>query len=68
MQQERSLNDATGLPGSLSSASAERFLTDTKRLVKRHMEDPHHVITDEEMQNIRVGLVPPVDGEREGSV
>jgi len=32
------------------------------------MEDPHHVITDEEMKNIRIGLLPPVEGEPGASV
>jgi len=41
----------------------ERFESDTQKIVRRHLEDPDHVITEEEMKNIRVGMTPPLDGE-----
>ena len=40
----------------------ERFESDTQKIVRRHLEDPDHVITDEEMQDIRVGMHPPEAG------
>lgn len=40
------------------SESSERFETDSKKIVRRHMEDEDHVISEEEMQNIRVGVTP----------
>ena len=38
----------------------ERFVSDTQKIVRRHLEDEEHQITDEEMANIRVGMNPPV--------
>ena len=57
----------TPLPGDFSSEnekkerrqSAESFESDTQKIVRRHMEDADHQITDEEMANIRVGMNPP---------
>ena len=42
-------------------AQDQSFQTDSEKLVQRHLEDPNHVITEEEMQNIRVGMTPPPD-------
>lgn len=39
--------------------SSDRFQSDTQKIVRRHLEDEDHVITDEEMENIRVGMTPP---------
>ena len=39
----------------------ERFESDTSKLTRLHMADPDHVITDEDMQNIRVGMSPGPD-------
>ena len=41
----------------------KRFESDTQKVVRRHMEDPDHKITDEEMADIRVGMSPPVPDE-----
>ncbi len=41
----------------------ERFESDTQKIVRRHLSDPDHVITEEEMKNIRVGMTPPLEGE-----
>lgn len=40
---------------------AEPFESDAKKLADRHLADPDHVITDEDMRNIRVGVTPPPD-------
>ncbi len=42
-----------------SADKSERFESDTQKIVRKHLEDPDHQITDEEMQNIRVGMIPP---------
>jgi hypothetical protein len=39
----------------------ERFESDTQKLVRRHLEDEDHVITEEEIRNVRVGMSPPPD-------
>ena len=41
--------------------SPERFESDAKKLADRHMADPNHVITEEDLRNIRVGMAPPPD-------
>ena len=51
------LND--GLDNQANNNNEERFESDTQKLVRRHMEDPDHHITDEEMANLRVGMNPP---------
>lgn len=38
---------------------SERFESDTQKLVKKHLEDPDHVFSDEEIESIRVGMTPP---------
>lgn len=40
---------------------AERFESDTQKIVRKHLEDKDHVITDEEIASLRVGMVPPLD-------
>lgn len=42
-----------------SQDKTEKFESDTQKIVRKHLEDPDHQITDEEMQNIRVGMTPP---------
>jgi hypothetical protein len=39
------------------------FESDTQKLVRRHLSDKDHVITDEEIASIRVGMIPPVENE-----
>ena len=34
--------------------------SDTQKIVRRHLEDPNHVITEEELKNIRIGITLPV--------
>jgi hypothetical protein len=38
--------------------SADRFESDTQKIVRMHMEDEDHVISEQDMQNIRVGMTP----------
>ena len=39
----------------------DRFETDTQKLVRKHMEDEDHVISEEEIASVRVGMSPPPD-------
>jgi hypothetical protein len=41
------------------NTNGERFESDTQKLVRQHLEDKDHVITDDDIANIRVGMVPP---------
>ena len=45
----------------------ERFESDAKKIVRRHLEDKDHVITEEEIASIRVGMVPPTEESAEPS-
>ena len=40
-------------------ARKKRFQSDTNKIVQRHLEDPNHQITEEEIRNVRVGMSPP---------
>jgi hypothetical protein len=37
----------------------DRFESDTQKLTRKHLEDENHVITEEEIRNLRVGMTPP---------
>ncbi|HUC82156.1 MAG TPA: hypothetical protein VMR70_14730 [Flavisolibacter sp.] len=39
----------------------KRFESDAQKLANKHLADPNHVITDEELKSIRVGMTPPSD-------
>ena len=41
------------------NSNAERFESDTQKLVRKHLEDKDHVITDEDIAKVRVGMAPP---------
>ncbi|HEV7332453.1 MAG TPA: hypothetical protein VGN63_15555 [Flavisolibacter sp.] len=51
-----------------NSEQEQPFQSDTEKLAQRHLKDPDHVITDEEMQNIRVGMTPPPDAPTEEAI
>lgn len=53
--------DAENLEGAETGENLndERFVSDTQKLVRKHMEDKDHVISEEDIANIRVGMVPP---------
>lgn len=36
----------------------ERFESDTQKVVRRHLQNENDIITDEDIANIRVGMVP----------
>jgi lipase chaperone LimK len=37
----------------------ERFESDTQKIIHRHLENEEDEITDEDIRNVRVGMVPP---------
>lgn len=39
----------------------EKFETDAQKLVRRHLEDKNHTITEEELRSIKVGVDPIPD-------
>lgn len=41
------------------NVNGERFESDTQKVVRQHLEDKNHVITDEDIANVRIGMVPP---------
>jgi len=43
----------------------DRFESDVQKLTRKHLEDPNHVITEEELRNLRVGMTPPLDDATE---
>jgi nitrogen regulatory protein PII-like uncharacterized protein len=49
------------------SVPSEKFETDAQKLVRRHLEDENHTITEEEIRNIKVGVdpLPQEDGPSE---
>lgn len=44
------------------------FETDTQKLVRKHMEDPNHQITDEDLANVRVGMSPGPDAPTQQAI
>jgi hypothetical protein len=37
----------------------ERFISDTQKIVHRHLKNENDVITDEDIANVRIGMTPP---------
>ena len=52
MPNKKTLVDGAGL-------GSDRFESDTQKIVRKHLEDKDHVISDEELRNLRVGMTPP---------
>lgn len=46
----------------------QKFETDTERLVREHLADPNHVITDEDLRKVRVGMSAPPDGPTQQAI
>jgi hypothetical protein len=44
-------------------ARKKRFKSDTAKVVERHLKDPNHQITEDEIRNVRVGMTPPTQDE-----
>ena len=41
--------------------SSDHFESDTQKIVRRHLQDKNHVITEEEIRSVRVGMTPPLE-------
>jgi hypothetical protein len=48
--------------------SSENFESDTQKLVREHMADPNHEITDEDLAKVRVGMSPGPDAPTQQAV
>lgn len=46
----------------------KRLESDAKKLADRHMADPNHVITEEELKSIRVGVTGEADAPTEQAI
>lgn len=44
-----------------TASSGKTHESDAKKLADKHMADPHHVITDEELASIRIGVSGAAD-------
>ncbi len=43
-----------------NGGSKGRFESDAQKVVRRHLEDEEHEITEEEIASVRVGMTPPI--------
>lgn len=46
----------------------QAFESDAEKISHRHLSDPNHVITEEEMKQIKVGMTPPPDAPTEEAI
>ena len=55
--------DESKLLGHISKANPQwkKFETDTQKIIRRHLSDKEHVITEEEIASIRIGMTPPAE-------
>ena len=44
------------------------FETDAEKIVRKHMEDPNHQISEEEFASVRIGMTPPPDAPTEEAI
>jgi len=63
---ERNLSNQTGDEDQKKETPAEgadeRFMSDTQKIVHRHLENENDVITEDDIRNVRVGMTPtPMD-------
>lgn len=50
------------------NSNPARFESDTQKLVHRHLQDKNHVITEEELRNVRIGVMPPDQTNGRGEI
>ncbi|NTS39900.1 hypothetical protein HRG84_03205 [Flavisolibacter sp. BT320] len=55
-------------PQTENQKPTENFASDAKKLADQHMADPNHVITEEDMRNIRVGVTPLPDAPTQEAI
>ena len=41
------------------SKKKKRFESDTQKVVREHLSDPNHEISEEDIRNVRIGMTPP---------
>jgi hypothetical protein len=53
-------------PENDQAKSPERYQTDSQKVVQRHLEDENHIISDEDIRNVRIGVteVAPMQTEK----
>lgn len=44
-----------------NSQDNQRFESDARKLANKHLADPNHVITEEDLKNVQVGMSAPPD-------
>ncbi|RYZ59743.1 MAG: hypothetical protein EOO14_08065 [Chitinophagaceae bacterium] len=55
-------------PQTENQRPTETYASDAKKLSDQHMADPNHVITEEDMRNIRVGVTPSPDAPTQAAI
>ena len=55
-------------PQAENNKPAAPFESDAKKLANQHLADPDHIITDEDMRNIRIGRTSPPDAPTQEAI
>jgi hypothetical protein len=50
------------------TGQGNRFESDTQRLTHKHLADPNHVISEEELAQVRVGMSPGPDAPTQTAI
>lgn len=45
--------------GKKSEKDTQEFESDTQKIIHRHLENKDDVISEEDIRNVRIGMVPP---------
>ena len=46
----------------------DRFVSDTQKVVRRHLENEDDIITEEDIRNVRVGMTPSLEPIEENEI
>jgi len=46
------------------ASDTSHFESDTQKVVRKHLEDKDHVISDADIRNVRIGMTPSSNNER----
>ena len=55
------MNPTPGKGAIEENKTPEHFESDTQKIVRRHLQDKNHVITEDEIRGVRVGMTPPAE-------
>jgi len=55
--QDRELEEENG--------TSEQFESDTQRIIHRHLANPDDIITDADIESVRIGMTPPASENQE---